>query len=59
MNIVDNNHPSSTIHPPFYMANIAQLVRALDCGSEGHGFEPHYSPLNTNQLIGSDSLNQL
>lgn len=26
------------------MANIAQLVRALDCGSGGRGFEPHYSP---------------
>lgn len=23
---------------------IAQLVRALDCGSRGRGFEPHYSP---------------
>jgi hypothetical protein len=22
-------------------ANIAQLVRASDCGSEGRGFEPH------------------
>ena len=23
---------------------IAQLVRALDCGSRGRGFEPHYPP---------------
>lgn len=26
------------------VADIAQLVRALDCGSGGRGFEPHYSP---------------
>ena len=26
------------------MADVAQLVRALDCGSGGRGFEPHYSP---------------
>lgn len=26
--------------------NIAQLVRALDCGSRGRGFESHYSPKN-------------
>ena len=26
------------------MVGIAQLVRALDCGSRGRGFEPHYSP---------------
>ena len=25
-------------------ANIAQLVRASVCGTEGRGFEPHYSP---------------
>ncbi len=23
---------------------VAQLVRALDCGSRGRGFEPHQSP---------------
>ena len=23
------------------MVNVAQLVRALDCGSKGRGFEPH------------------
>ena len=28
----------------FYMARVAQLVRASDCGSEGRGFEPHLSP---------------
>ena len=26
------------------MVDLAQLVRASDCGSEGRGFEPHYSP---------------
>lgn len=27
-----------------YLANVAQLVRASGCGSEGRGFNPHYSP---------------
>lgn len=27
------------------MVNVAQLVRALDCGSKGRGFEPHLSPI--------------
>ena len=26
------------------MVNVAQLVRASDCGSEGRGFESHLSP---------------
>lgn len=26
------------------MANVAQLVRALVCGSGGRGFKPHRSP---------------
>lgn len=26
------------------MANVAQLVRASGCGSEGRGFDPHHSP---------------
>ena len=26
------------------MVNVAQLVRALDCGSKGRGFESHLSP---------------
>ncbi len=26
------------------MANVAQLVRASDCGSESRGFEPRHSP---------------
>ncbi len=26
------------------MVNVAQLVRASDCGSEGRGFETHLSP---------------
>ena len=31
----------------FYMVDVAQLVRASDCGSEGRGFEPHLPPLVT------------
>ncbi len=27
-----------------HMEDIAQLVRALVCGTRGRGFEPHYSP---------------
>ncbi len=30
--------------PKADMVNVAQLVRALDCGSKGRGFEPHLSP---------------
>ena len=30
------------------MAGVAQLVRALDCGSGGRGFETHHSPHNDN-----------
>ncbi len=26
------------------MANVAHLVRASGCGSEGSGFNPHHSP---------------
>lgn len=26
------------------MADVAQLVRASDCGSEGRGFKSHHSP---------------
>ena len=28
------------------MVELAQLVRASDCGSEGRGFEPHIPPHN-------------
>ena len=28
------------------MADVAQLVRALVCGTGGRGFEPHHSPHN-------------
>ena len=28
------------------MADVAQLVRALVCGTRGRGFEPHLSPSN-------------
>ena len=39
------------------MVDVAQLVRASDCGSEGRGFEPHLPPikiksLQTNSLQG-------
>ena len=37
------------------MVDLAQLVRASDCGSEGRGFEPHIPPkekLNRNRLTG-------
>ena len=27
-----------------FMANVAHLVRASGCGSEGSGFDPHHSP---------------
>ena len=26
------------------MVDVAQLVRASDCGSEGHGFDTHHLP---------------
>ena len=32
--------------PTTVMANIAHLVRASGCGSEGNGFNPRYSPQN-------------
>lgn len=56
MIVVDIKFDPSTIFPPIFTANIAQLVRALDCGSEGHGFEPHYSPFNKNRFYGSIPL---
>ena len=33
------------------MVVVAQLVRALDCGSKGRGFEPHHPPLNLKTLF--------
>ena len=30
------------------MVSIVQLVRTSDCGSEGRGFESHYSPPDLN-----------
>ena len=33
------------------MVELAQLVRASDCGSEGRGFEPHIPPHNKKQLL--------
>lgn len=29
---------------PMYLANVAHLVRASGCGSEGRGFDPLHSP---------------
>ena len=34
------------------MVAIAQLVRALDCGSKGRGFEPHWLPLILKPFFG-------
>ncbi len=39
------------LHPDFYMEDVAQLVRALDCGSRGRGFEPHLPPIVRKALI--------
>jgi hypothetical protein len=39
------------------MVNVAQLVRAADCGSVGRGFEPHLSP--NNQFMILDFLNPI
>lgn len=36
---------------------VAQLVRALDCGSRGRGFEPHHGPLNSNKFLHQKMLN--
>ena len=33
------------------MANVAHLVRASGCGSEGRGFDPLHSPQNINIVI--------
>ena len=34
------------------VANVAHLVRASGCGSEGSGFDPHRSPqINTISLV--------
>ena len=33
--------------PPQSTVVVAQLVRALDCGSRGRGFEPHLPPNKT------------
>ena len=34
------------------MVDLAQLVRASDCGSEGRGFEPHIPPFHKRKLFG-------
>ena len=45
------------------MVDVAQLVRASDCGSEGRGFEPHLPPCqrecigDTLSFLFSDRMN--
>lgn len=38
------------------MVVVAQLVRALDCGSRGRGFKSHHPPINRNP-INKNSVN--
>ena len=38
------------------MVGVAQLVRALDCGSRGRGFESHHPPQEILVLHPSDGL---
>ena len=33
------------------MVDVAQLVRASDCGSEGRGFEPHLPPQKQRKVL--------
>ena len=40
------------IFAPVKMVDVAQLVRASDCGSEGRGFEPHLPPGKVSALPG-------
>ena len=35
------------------MVNVAQLVRASDCGPEGRGFKPHLSPRRVAGISGN------
>jgi hypothetical protein len=37
----------------YFMVDIAQLVRASDCGSEGRGFETHFSPVFLKKVSGA------
>ena len=32
------------------MVDVAQLVRASDCGSEGRGFEPRFPPQSRSKI---------
>ena len=34
-----------------HMVDVAQLVRALDCGSRGRGFESHLPPETKNRFL--------
>ena len=40
----EGGNRSATVQPKFKMVDVAQPVRASDCGSEGRGFEPHLPP---------------
>lgn len=40
--------PLHRLSEKVYMVNVAQLVRATDCGSVGRGFEPHLLPHKSN-----------
>ena len=42
-----------------FLAGVAQLVRALDCGSGGRGFEPHRSPHLLLELIMTSKLKKI
>ena len=43
----------ATFFSKLNMVDIAQLVSASDCGSEGRGFESHYPPQkNRDTLLG-------
>ena len=44
------------IFAPANTVDVAQLVRATDCGSVGRGFEPHPPPHSTNSEYNIDLL---
>ena len=39
-------NPVDSIKGSTYTVDVAQLVRASDCGPEGRGFKPHLPPEN-------------
>jgi hypothetical protein len=50
---VSTDNVSSNLTTPTVI--VAQMVRVLDCGSRGHGFESHLSPIMPSSLIGRTS----